>query len=56
MDKGTENVRVAAVQYALRASHEDTFAGEKGFRYGTSPANIVRNYYVYSLCMIIILL
>ena len=44
MDKGTENVCVAAVQDAHRASHEDTFAGEKSFRYGTSPANIVRKF------------
>ena len=43
MDKGTENVLVAAVQYALRSSHDDTFAGDKSFRYGSSPANIVRN-------------
>ena len=41
MDKGTENVRVAGVQYALRSGHDDAFSGEKSFRYGTSPANIV---------------
>ena len=34
MDKGTENVHVAAVQYALRSGHDDTFSGEKSFRYG----------------------
>ena len=37
-DKGTENVRVAAVQYALRREH-DRLAAEKNIRYGSSPAN-----------------
>ena len=41
MDKGTENVKVAGVQYALRAEHSDEFAREKSFRYGSSPSNIV---------------
>ena len=43
MDKGTENILVASVQYALRSSHDDTFAGDKSFRYGSCPANIVRD-------------
>lgn len=41
MDRGTENVQVAAVQYAFRAYHDDQFSGSNCFRYGTSPANIV---------------
>lgn len=42
MDRGTENSRVAAVQYAFRESHTDSLAGNRSFRFGTSPANIVR--------------
>ena len=41
MDCGTENVKVATVQYAFRATHSDRFAGERSFMYGTSPANVV---------------
>ena len=40
-DKGTENVRVAAVQYALRREHDNSLAAEKSIRYGSSPANTV---------------
>ena len=40
-DCGTENGLVAAVQYGLRSSGDDSLAGEKSFRYGTSPANVV---------------
>ena len=42
MDRGTENSRVAAVQYAFREFHADNLAGDRSFRFGTSPANIVR--------------
>lgn len=41
VDKGTENVHMAAVQYALRCDHMDDFSAGKSFRYGSSPANIV---------------
>lgn len=42
VDCGTENVKVAAVQYAFRENHSDDLAAEKSFRFGTSPANIVK--------------
>ncbi len=42
MDCGTENVKVAATQFAFRADHDDSHAGVKSFAYGTSPANVVR--------------
>ena len=38
LDRGTENVKIAAVQYTFRENHG---AGDKSFRFGTSPANIV---------------
>ena len=41
LDRGTENVKMAAVQYAFRENHLDELSGEKSFRFGTSPANIV---------------
>ena len=41
LDKGSENVRIAAVQFAFRESHSDYLSGEKSFRFGTLPANIV---------------
>lgn len=41
MDKGTENVKVAATQYAFREGQNDAFAGNGSIRFGTSPANIV---------------
>ena len=41
MDHGTENVKVAEVQYAFREHHSDDLAAEKSFRFGTSPSNIV---------------
>ena len=41
LDKGSENVRITAVQFAFRESHSDYLSGEKSFRFGTSPANIV---------------
>lgn len=40
LDRGTENVKMAAVQYAFRENHLDELSGEKSFRFGTSPANI----------------
>ena len=42
MDCGTENSKVAAVQYAFRELHNDSLSGERSFRFGASPANIVR--------------
>ena len=52
MDRGTENVRVAEVQYAFREYHSDEFAADKSFRFGTSPANIVSAMYkvAYAQC------
>ncbi len=47
MDKGTENSKVAAAQYAFREGHNDDLAAEKSFCYGTSPANIVSLPIVY---------
>ena len=41
MDRGTENSKVAAVQYAFREFHLDSLSGDHSFRFGTSPANIV---------------
>ena len=41
MDRGTENTKVAALQYALREADSDDFAGIRSIQYGTSPANIV---------------
>lgn len=41
MDRGTENTKIAALQYAFREFDDDEFAGEKSVCYGTSPANIV---------------
>ena len=41
MDKQTENVKVAATQYAFREGQNDAFAGNGSIRFGTSPANIV---------------
>ena len=41
MDRGTENSKVAAVQYAFREFHLDSLSGDHSFRYGTSPANII---------------
>lgn len=41
MDKGTENVKVAATQYGFRETQNDAFAGNRSIRFGTSPANIV---------------
>ena len=43
MDRGTENVKVAAVQYAFREEHADDYAGISSVRFGTSPANIVKH-------------
>lgn len=42
MDRGTENTKVAALQYAFREDGTDEYAGIKSVRFGTSPANIVR--------------
>ena len=41
MDFGTENVKVATVQYAFPARHSYRVAVERSFMYGTSPANVV---------------
>ena len=42
MDCGTENVSVAAIQYALRAKNEgEDEARKNSFLYGSSPANVV---------------
>ena len=38
--RGTENVKVAAIQYAFREEANDEYAGNKSV-FGTSPANIV---------------
>ena len=42
MDKGTENVLIGTVQYALREDGTDMYSGTNSVRYGSSPANIVR--------------
>ena len=41
-DHGTENGQVATAQIAFRLDHQDQFAADKSFIYGTSPCNIVR--------------
>lgn len=38
-DNGTENVIMAAIQAYFRSGGEDSFAGVKAHRYGSSPAN-----------------
>ena len=50
MDCGTENVKVAAVQYAFRALGTDSFAGNKSYIYGSSPSNVVL-YHVDIYCI-----
>ena len=40
MNRGTENSKVAAMQYAFREFHLDSLSGDNSFRFGTSPANI----------------
>ena len=44
MDRGTENVRFAEVQVALRMNHTDERAGVRSIIYGSSPTNSVRPY------------
>jgi hypothetical protein len=39
-DHGTENGQVATAQIAFRLDHQDQFAADKSFIYGTSPCNI----------------
>ena len=41
MDQGTENTKVAALQYALREEGDDEHAGMNSVRFGSSPVNIV---------------
>ena len=41
-DHGTENGLVAATQICFLSTGTDSLAGSKSFRYGTSPANVVR--------------
>ena len=41
VDNGTENTLIGAVQYALRESGSDRFAGERSFIYGGSTTSIV---------------
>ena len=38
-DRGSENVVIGALQRYFRRNFEDSFSGEKSFRYGTSTAN-----------------
>ena len=38
-DRGTENVVTGGLQRYFRRNFEDSFSGEKIFRYGTSTAN-----------------
>lgn len=42
MDRGSENCKLAAAQYAFREQHNDEFSAEKSFRYGSSVKNTVR--------------
>ena len=44
-DHGTENGLVAATQISFRSNGTDNLAGRNSFRYGTSPANVVRLYF-----------
>ena len=37
LDRGSENVKIAAVHYAFRESHTDQLSGEKSFIFGSSP-------------------
>lgn len=41
MDRGTENTKVAALQYAFWEEDDDEYAGTNSIGFGTSPANIV---------------
>ena len=41
MDRGTENTKIAALQFSFREDHSDEYAGTCSIRFGTSPANIV---------------
>uniref|UniRef100_A0A7M5WYA2 Integrase core domain-containing protein n=1 Tax=Clytia hemisphaerica TaxID=252671 RepID=A0A7M5WYA2_9CNID len=38
-DRGTENVNICGIQRFFRRSHNDSFAGQRSFQYGTSTAN-----------------
>ena len=42
MDHGTENVKVAECQIALRMGHTDCRAKERSIQYGSSPTNSVQ--------------
>ena len=59
MDRGTENVRVAEVQVALRMNHTDERAGVRSIIYGSSPTNSVRPYsfvsYKPSICFLVLI-
>ena len=39
MDRGTENTKVAALQYAFREDGTDEYAGIKSVPFGTCPVN-----------------
>ncbi len=41
MDCGTENVGVAALQFAFRARNDGEEGARKSYMYGSSPANVV---------------
>ena len=49
MDRGTENTKVAALQYAFRENDDDEHAGTSSIRFGTSPANTVGIVLLYML-------
>lgn len=40
-DRGTETILVGTCQMAMRHACDDTFSGEKSFRYGSSTTNTV---------------
>ena len=47
MDYGSENCKVAAIQYAFRATHTDSFAGEKA----TCMVTHLQMWYVFTYLM-----
>ena len=53
-DCGNEHVSIASTQYAMRENDDDSFAGDKSFRFGKSTSNTVRNL-AYISCMHILL-
>ena len=40
MDRGLENSKIVALQYAMREAH-DNYSGPRSVQFGISPANIV---------------